>query len=313
MSFDRALSFITGVLGLTLDLNGTYKNLHESKPSEARLSLLNQIIRAFSYKVPFHNLTLMSKPLEERAKPNTEQLLERVLSGSGGLCFENNTSLKMILETLGFKVDHIVSRVLVPGNHIITTIRDVKSRGDVFLAEVGCGYPAFEAVPLDFESESPVYNDSYCSYKFVKTDGIFEGLPLYERWHQSNSTNLGPMDAATGRVIPEIDQRGGGWWRFLEFTLAPKPIEFFDVDMTKVYTVPGHNPFHTGLYLTCFPNGHGISFRNLTLYEEDLKTNKPNKTEFSFEEVDDFEELLASYFPMLRIFVRNAVNNLIMC
>ena len=57
---------------------------------------------------------------------------------------------------------------------------------NVFLIHLGCGYPTFEAVPVNFEEESVVYKHSFLEYKFVKskeTTGI-----VIKRFHRTSKT-----------------------------------------------------------------------------------------------------------------------------
>ena len=55
----------------------------------------------------------------------------------------------------------------------------VDIKGNLFLVDVECGYPAFEAVPVNFEEESAVYKHSFLEYKFVKSKETSDVIRLH--------------------------------------------------------------------------------------------------------------------------------------
>ncbi len=73
--------------------------------------------------------------------------------------------MKLLLEALGYSVYHISSHVSdgpTEENHVITI---VTFDGIKYLVEIGCGYPTFQPIPLNFEDESIVYKESFIKYK----------------------------------------------------------------------------------------------------------------------------------------------------
>ena len=50
-----------------------------------------------------------------------------------------------------------------PKSHIITTVKNLSFAGSKHLVDVN-GYPSFEAIPLDFEHESPIYYHEFLEY-----------------------------------------------------------------------------------------------------------------------------------------------------
>ncbi|XP_019647137.1 PREDICTED: uncharacterized protein LOC109487570 [Branchiostoma belcheri] len=127
-----------------------------------------------------------------------------------------------LLQALDYDVFLISSSVSYPISHVIIGVRNVAERDDVYLAEVGCGHPTFQAIPLNFQEESPVYQHSFLEYRFVKKG------ELIERQHRRGDIRpLGP------------GQQPGTWRRFYDFTLEPRDLAFFREPMNTVYTVPG--------------------------------------------------------------------------
>ena len=53
-------------------------------------------------------------------------------------------------------------------SHLTNIVRDVEVKGQRHLVDVGLGDPTFTPIPLDFEKESPVYQESYLTYKFMR-------------------------------------------------------------------------------------------------------------------------------------------------
>ena len=130
------------------------------------ISLLNELTRAFHATIPFQDISLLSMPAKERSMPTVEQIKEDVFAGRGGLCYTLNTFMKLFLEALGYAAHHISCTVVEIGDHIMTRV-DIE--GNMFLVDVGCGYPTFEAVPVNFEDESVLYKHSFLKYKFDKS------------------------------------------------------------------------------------------------------------------------------------------------
>ncbi len=113
---------------------------------------LRTTMRAFVTSVPFEDLAVQlgeSEPLEPGA------LVERVLRGGrGGYCFEVNTVLLTLLETLGFEVERreaIVGERTAfadgaPTNHLALVV-DTPDAGR-FITEAGWGEGPVEPLPL---------------------------------------------------------------------------------------------------------------------------------------------------------------------
>jgi N-hydroxyarylamine O-acetyltransferase len=113
--------------------------------------------RAYVSHVPFEDLSVQ---LGESARLEPSSLVERVLSdGRGGYCFEVNTVLLELLETLGFSVERRLAIVGArsgwtegsPPNHMALVA--TTPAGEEFVVEGGWGEGPLDPVPL---REGPV-------------------------------------------------------------------------------------------------------------------------------------------------------------
>ena len=258
------------------------------------ISLLNELIRAFHATIPFQDLILISKPLKERRIPTIEQVKEDVLSGRGGLCYTLNTFMKYFLEALGYGAHHVASTVVKVGDHIMTRVDIAR---DKFIVDVGCGYPTFEAIPVNFEKESPFYKHSFVEYKFVRLkEG--DGGNVFGRRHRSTKHG--------NEFKRKTDE--DGCWQFYQVDLTPRSLDFFiESAMTTVYTTPGYTPLHDSLRVVVFPVKGGMyGFNDKTqLVEND--SGKLDSKELTSDEVI---QAVATRFPMLTEAVKTAVANL---
>jgi N-hydroxyarylamine O-acetyltransferase len=113
---------------------------------------LRTVHRAFVSRVPYENIAVQlgeSRPLDPPA------LLRRVLHGGrGGYCFEVNTVLQTLLETLGFAVErrqgivapHDVRHSGEPTNHLALVVHTPDA--GPFIAEAGLGEGPLDPLPL---------------------------------------------------------------------------------------------------------------------------------------------------------------------
>ncbi|XP_078693423.1 arylamine N-acetyltransferase, liver isozyme-like [Branchiostoma floridae x Branchiostoma belcheri] len=235
----EALNFLAGDLRIT-DA--------ERRLLDDKLGLLNEAIRSYHNSVPFQNLTLFSMEEKDRAAPSPDQIKQDVLSGKGGLCLTQNVFFFYLLQALGYDV-FLISCVSYRIKHVTVVARNVAEKGDVYLVEVGCGFPTFQAIPLNFHEESPVYQHSFLEYRFVKKG------ELIERQHRRGDTRpLGP------------GQQAGTWREFYAFTLEPRDLEFFREPMNTVYTVPGR--FLQSLRVITFQKDRLRAIKDWSLLEE---------------------------------------------
>ncbi len=266
----EAEAFVTDVLGLS-DVN--------RKLAENKFSLLCEIVKASQESIPFQSVTLLSSPLHERHKPTFDEMMREMHSSRGGLCYTLNTFMKLLLEALGYSVYHIVGSVLQPENHIITI---AIFNGTKYLIEIGCGYPTFQPIPLNFTDESLVYEESFIKYKFkwVSEDTI-------ERQHLF--------------LTP-----GAQWQRFYSFNVTPQQLKDLDKPMTLAYTDINAIPFHTSFRAIKFYQGKATVIRDRTLLVED-NTHVLQETKLLSEE--EVLQAVKDNFPQLEEVAKSALKN----
>ena len=220
LSEAEAVTFVCGKLLAFEDGIALQRSMKEDS-----LYVLNELIRAFHFKVPFQNIGLLAKSFGTQDIPTLEEIKKDGLTGVGGLCYTNNVFFCNLLQTLGYHT-HLVSGTCNPkhpNNHIATVVNDVAELGDKYLVDVGCGYPTLQAVPLDFENESPIYRSIFLQYKFVKL-----GPGHYERQHLLNFGNE--------RVISlQSTCYSEKWERYYDFEDVSRDLGHFKPAMTEVY------------------------------------------------------------------------------
>ena len=237
----------------------THLNIsNEELNQEKKLQLLNRIISSYHKTIPFQNLGLLSKEPSTRHKPTLEEVKDNVLKGKRGLCYINNVFMCYLLKSIGYEAQFGIASVACKNNHIIVLVSSVESSGDLYLVEVGCGYPTFQAIPLNFETESPTYTDSFLEYKFIKKDGRI--------WRMHKRGDLRPG----GPSVPSQDIING-CRRFYDFSLETQPLQYYDKYMEEVYSNPGMSPFHKSLRIIYFKEGNTFGFKDKTLLEENSR------------------------------------------
>ena len=161
LSEDEAHKFIADVLQLSSDSRG--------KLSSDRVKFLDDLVKAYHSTIPFQNITLLSTPVEERHVPTWNDIKESVMGGYGGLCYTVSGFMKVLLTSLGYDA-HFASAAFFfgyPDNHVTVIVNNLTASGSLHLVDMS-GYPTFEAIPLNFVKESPVYHHSFLRYKFVR-------------------------------------------------------------------------------------------------------------------------------------------------
>ena len=274
MQLDKteALKFITDVLGVSSPLRKLEQN---------RLLFLNELVKAFSDRIPFQNVTLLSQPPSDRHVPTWEEIKTAVMESRRGLCYTLGVFINILLEALNYDTYFAAGAIFSPNNHIITIVKDLSFAGSKHLVDVN-GYPSFEAIPLDFKHESPIYYHAFLEYKFIK-----EGSKIF-RFHRKGEFR----DLVPGREY-DVD----GWRRLCEVDLTPRDLSFFKQAMTDVYTIPGKNtPFLVSFRATIYKDLKLAAIKDNTLLLEN------DKHEIETSEISNQEEMIKTinkYFPNL--------------
>lgn len=125
-----------------IDLNAYFKRIEYEGEAAPNLETLNKIIRAHVQTIPFENLdVILGKNIELDMQSIQKKLLQ---DNKGGYCFEHNSLLISILQTLGYCVKPISARVRIgvahdfipPRTHLFAR---VELDGSSWLVDVGVG------------------------------------------------------------------------------------------------------------------------------------------------------------------------------
>ncbi|KAJ8038475.1 hypothetical protein HOLleu_15912 [Holothuria leucospilota] len=172
------------------------------------LHFLNRVIKEMDRRIPFTTINYLTERPLSNLKP--EDWKDHILSGQGGTCRWINPFTKAFLERLGY------TTLQIPGNypvtdgkrqtHISTLVCNVSHPGSRHLVDPGTRLPPGEAVPLDFETESPEYTPYKERCKFFKHGNDFIRLCIPD---SSGGSNAYIMN----------DSRGAKWETRIEYWL----------------------------------------------------------------------------------------------
>ncbi|XP_071826913.1 uncharacterized protein [Apostichopus japonicus] len=204
--------------------------------------------------------------------------------------------MKVLLESLGYEVVYVSADIARINDHVTVIVLNLRGAGSKDLVEVGCGYPTFQAFPLDFDDESPVYISGFLRHKFVKRENSII-------WYHEPRQAYRPID--TSKLSPE------GWFRYAEIkAFTPCDIRYFESSMTATYTVKEKNNFLLTPRAVVFESCKLVAIKGTQLITEteDRKVDK--------KEVETLEELLhlyKKYFPQLpQEVIRDAVKHTVL-
>ncbi|XP_076324555.1 putative arylamine N-acetyltransferase 2 isoform X2 [Tachypleus tridentatus] len=238
---DEALYFVSNVLNI---------EEAEAKLAIDRKAFLDQVVQCIHEDIPFQNLFLLSMDPENRHLPTWVEIKEFMMRKRGGICYIINVFTKYLLQALGFNAYHAACSIEFPNNHIVTIIRDLTFDGSKHLVDFS-GYPLFKAIPLDFGEKSPVYSASFLTYKFIREQKSIVRLHQTQNIYRSSSF----------LYFDNCQDISVNWFRFCVIDPEPRELDYFEEDMTKVFTVPGANsPFLETLRIVSFP---GLKLRGV--------------------------------------------------
>ena len=270
----EAVTFASDVLGLG-------KLLDDSD----RLKLLNEIIKAY-HSIPFQNVDLLLLDEEDRGLPTWEQLKLSVMERRGGLCYTLAAFLKHLLDALGYETHFVMCTVAFPQkspNHVAIIVQNLTGPRSIHFVDYS-GHPTFEAVPIDFQEESPVYNHSYLEYKFVR-----KGSLLF-RFHRRGET--APLMPGKEDVMI-----AGGWRGVIEIDMTPKDESDLNKPMHVPYTNPDATPFLTSFRAVVFQKDlKMIAIKNRSLL---LEQSDHTLRETVLESKEDMMAAVQQHFPQL--------------
>ena len=275
LSKEEALQFVTDVLGIPDP---------DKKLQEDRVPFLNEIIKGIHCSVPFQNITLLIQDVADQHVPTLEEIKADLMGKKGGLCYTIGVFGTYLLQALGYDAYLCAGSIMVfdSGNHVICIVRNLTSPGSLHMVDAWTGWPTFEAIPLDFQDESPIYNFSFLEFKFIRKG------TLIQRYHRKGESYAEmPFDT---------DQHLDGWRKMCEFdTAIPREISFFEQPMSRVYKQPGDlSPFLVSFRAVTYKDLKLVAIRNDTLLLEKEKHEVKTTKLQSRKEVC---EAMGKYFP----------------
>ncbi|XP_072036929.1 uncharacterized protein [Amphiura filiformis] len=214
-----------------------------------------------------------------------DDIKAQILSTQGGLCYDHNVFMKHLLEALGFDASFNACDIGLDGvqDHVSVLVKSLVKPGDMYYVDVGSGDPFFQAFPMDFDKESPVYQCGFQVYKLIK-----EGEE--NSWWQNVDRSTAPLN--------EKDIIIDGWKKYMTFTLVPREIEYFRDYMIKHFVtqnppMPGHM-FLQSMRAVTYPGRKLLAILGTSLlYEND--EGKIEKTKITSKE--ELVGLYGKYFP----------------
>lgn len=133
------------------------------------LTGLKALQKAHISHIPFENIDIM------RGKPislDRERLFEKIIIGKrGGVCSELNTLYSWLLDSLGYRSESYISRIIsktMPVQHKSHRIMAVDVGGRKYITDVGFNYE-HHRIPLKLE-ENFIQDDGECRYRFSRDD-----------------------------------------------------------------------------------------------------------------------------------------------
>ena len=262
----------------------------ESQLKTDREMFLNRVIQIIRERVPFQLLStfrdlslILNK--QKRMVYTTKEINEMCMSGLGGNCAVLNAFTWQILKVLGYSA-HLCGCIVpntIISTHLTVIVKDLVNPGDIHLVECGCGHPTFKVISLNFNEESPIFQDSFLEYKYIKHDGkIF-------RMH-----GKGDLVKRNDPPIEGVDFIIGKWRRSYEFSLEDferKTLKRFR-DYFDVRCAPKNFPPRAAIY----PKGKAVIIMGNKLFiEKEDKTLK--KTKLGSD--DEIMKAYQDYFPTI--------------
>ncbi|MBS1123656.1 MAG: N-hydroxyarylamine O-acetyltransferase [Deltaproteobacteria bacterium] len=187
-------------------LDAYFRRIGDTGSREPTLATLHRLCAAHVQSIPFENLdVLLGRGINLDPAVVDRKLLH---AGRGGYCFEHNTLLLRVLETLGFDVRPISARVRLQRPRDFTPARThvfvrVELEGESWLADVGVGgLSPTSALRLHTEDEQATPHEPR---RIVRQDGrYFHQVRLADAWSDVCEFTLEEM--------PAIDREVGNWY-----------------------------------------------------------------------------------------------------
>jgi N-hydroxyarylamine O-acetyltransferase len=189
-----------------IDLDNYFARVGYRGPVAPTLDVLHGIVSAHVQSIPFENLDVL---LGQRIDLSPEALQRKLIAQRrGGYCFEQNGTLLLVLEAIGFQVTPLSARVRYqrprdytpPRTHLFLR---VEIDGIPWLADVGVGSVSL-ACAIRFELDT-VQDTPHEPRRIVRDDGrFFHQIRFGEEWLD--------VYEFTGEVMPPIDRELANWF-----------------------------------------------------------------------------------------------------
>jgi hypothetical protein len=207
------------------------------------------------------------------------------MTGLGGNCGIVSTFAWQILKALGYSVQFCGGTVTSTDtiHHLALIVKDLVNPGDMHLVDCGLGQPTFKAISLNFYEESPIFQESFLEYKYIKHDGKIL------RMHGD-----GDLMKHNDPPIEGFDLILGKWRRFYEFSLEDfesKTLEIFG-NYFDVRCAPKNLSPRAARY----PDGKAVIImgNNLFVEQEDRKLKRTK-----LRSDDEIMRAYQHYFPTI--------------
>ena len=211
------------------------------------LALLEKLSIRYTERVPFQNITILASPVGTIEVPSVDQIKSDHLAGIGGLCYGHNRFFCELLCALGYKAHMASGQVTKPDGHLVVIV-DAMPNGDTgtpYFIDNGFGIPHHRPVPLDFETESTVYNLGHSIFKITRNG------ELYTRWSAKQGKKF--------LCASEYDKGENNfeWSRSFTFTIKPNTIDNVMIGMDHSYKIGFGN---SGTFIFALVEGEVLHF-----------------------------------------------------
>ncbi|KAJ8040740.1 hypothetical protein HOLleu_15127 [Holothuria leucospilota] len=268
---DEAISFITDVLGVP-------RIIYISEGD--KLFFLNEIIGAFQREIPFQTITACGIAREDRHLPTWSEIKKDVFNKTGGICYQLHVFLKELLAALGYEIYYVKATIIMPFDHIGLVVKNVTHNGSKHLVEAA-GFPTFQAIPLDFEGFSEVYNRSFLRQMFQKTK---EGTVLW--YHEDRYDPL---------PLAKYQKTHNGFYKFAEYDInTPYSFEPFRPYLERCFTEDEYSFVLSTPKAVRFVDQKLISVKMGSYLSED--PYKRMKTD-EIKDLQEYTDLFSRHFP----------------
>ncbi|WP_410657197.1 arylamine N-acetyltransferase family protein [Amycolatopsis sp. lyj-112] len=242
-----------------MTLDAFLDRLEYREPVRPDLATLRGLHRAWRLRVPYENIDVqLGRPILLTPDALTDKFARR---GRGGLCYEMDGALALLLRAAGFSVAIVESAVLRAtrgegqwGNHIALL---VEIEGESWLADTGIG------------------------------DAFLEPLPLREgtHWQGKLPYRMERLDAGTWR----LHHHPGGTVASYDFRTEPRELAEF-ADRARIR--PPDSPFARVLVAQHHRDGHELALRARTV----TRSGPDGSQRRTLSTLDEFLETLGQEF-----------------